>query len=151
MNCVKSIVFAAALLSAGAAFSAPFSFPQAEGSYPEQPAVGAVEGRSRAEVTAEAARYNEAGTPGLIRGEDRPELVQSFGQHGLTRAEVAADLELWQRAGLSAAGYGEASPDVYDRDYQAKLAQYQVLRHSRAYAELVRQIAARTGETIHGG
>lgn len=76
--------------------------------------------------------------------------LSSFDQpHRLTRAEVKADLALWQRAGLTPGG--EASPDPWDPVYQAKLARYSALRSSQAYADLVRQIAARTGEMVPGG
>jgi hypothetical protein len=135
---IKSIVLVTALMSAGAAFSAHLP----EDAYPGQPSVSATEGRSRIDVANEAARYNLAGKPGLLSGEDRPAFVQSFGQRDLSRAEVIADLRLWQQAGLSHAISGEASPDVFAKEYQAKLSQYHELRNGPIYAESVRQIGS---------
>lgn len=135
MFTIKSIVLAVALTATGAAFSAVIP----EGSYPQIPAGS--NGKTRAEVSAEAARFNEAGRPGLIRGEQRPEFVPAFAARPQNRAEVDADLELWQRAGLAAASRGEATPDLQGSDYQAQLAAYRGLRNGPAYAELVRRLA----------
>jgi hypothetical protein len=147
MNHARTIAIAAALLATGAVFGAT----PPEGSYPEQPTISAGQGLSRAEVAAEAARYNLAGKPGEVRGESRPEFVQDFGQRRLTRAEVIADLQLWNRAGLSAAGHGEASPDVHGSDYQSRLAAYQSLRDGPAYAEAIRQLVAGSTAASSGG
>lgn len=144
MKCCRPFVFVAALLSAGAAFAD--NLP--EGAYPERPIVAPGAGRSRADVADEAARYNEAGRPGYIPGEDRPDISPPPGYRGLTRAEVKADLEMWRRAGLDVASQGEAGPDVYSADYQMRLAQYASLRSGPVFAERVRQIAAMTGEKV---
>ena len=106
MDHVRSIVVVATLLAAGAAFSAA----PLEGSYPEQPTATPGAGQIRAGAAADAARYNNPGSTGRIRGEDRPEFVQDFGQQGRTRIDVNADLMLWQPGGVFAARHGEASP-----------------------------------------
>lgn len=138
MSPLKSILLVTTLMSAGAAFGAHLP----EGDYPAQQSVATAESRSRIDVAAEAVRFNLAGKPGLLSGEDRPAFVQSFGQQGLSRAEVMADLGLWQQAGLSHAANGEASPDVFAKDYQAKLARYHAMRNGPVYAEAVRRIGS---------
>ena len=147
MNHAKSIVVAAVLLATGAAFGAT----PPEGSYPEQPTMSAGEGRIRAEVAADAVRYNQAGRPGQVRGDGEAVFVHDFGQRGLTRSEVIADLQLWNRAGLSAAGHGESSPDVHGSDYKSRVAVYQSLRSGPAYAEAIRQIAGGSTAPSIGG
>ena len=137
----KSIVLAAALLTAGAASSAVIP----EGSYPE-PAVR----QTRADVAAEATGLNPSARLDLVPGEGRPQFVRAFGKHGLSRAEVIADRELWQRAGLAAAGQGEATPDVHGQDYQARLAEYQALRNGPVYAERVRHLASGKADAGRG-
>jgi hypothetical protein len=138
MSYSKSLVLAAALLTAGAASSAILP----EGSYPE-PAVRG-EGQSRAEVAAEATSRNQPAKLDLVPGEGRPQFVRGFGQQALSRSEVIADRELWQRVGLGAAAYGEATPDLHGHDYQARLAEYQELRNGPVFAERVRRLASGT-------
>lgn len=62
-----------------------------------------------------------------------------------SRAEVLADLAMWQRAGLDQFNVGDVR---FDPQYEAKIAQYQRLRHGPEYlAELSRLQA---GQAVAG-
>jgi len=52
--------------------------------------------------------------------------------HALTRQEVRADLEAWQQAGLAQEWRGDGTPDIYNPEYQRKMAIYQRLRAEQA-------------------
>jgi hypothetical protein len=93
MTYAKILAFAATVLATSASFAA--SMP--EGSYPQVEQSAAA--RSRHDVAAEAARWNSAGQPGLIRGEGRPEFVPTHNDKGTSRAEVIADRDAFARQG----------------------------------------------------
>lgn len=99
MTYAKTLALAAALLVSTASFAAHLP----EGSYP-QTEQSDVHGPSRAAVAAEAVRYNVAGQPGQIKGEDRPQLVQSYDQQHLSRSQVVADREAFARSGQERIG-----------------------------------------------
>ena len=110
------MVAAVALLSLGSAYSAS---PE-EGSYPAPGAV--TSGITRAQVQGETARWLAAGSPGQIRGEQRPEFAHPSGTLAITRGDVAADLDLWRRSGMRATD--EASDDLGSGEYRAHLKVY---------------------------
>lgn len=93
MSFTRIFTFAATVLATGASFAN--SMP--EGSYPQIDSSSSAV--SRTVVATEAARWNTAGKPGLINGEDRPEFVQSTGSHEPTRAKVIAEREAFARSG----------------------------------------------------
>lgn len=99
MTYAKSFALAAALLASTASFAAHLP----EGSYP-QTEEAIAQGPSRAVVAAEAARHNAAGQPGQIKGEDRPQLVQSYDQQHLSRSQVVADRDAFAQSGQERIG-----------------------------------------------
>jgi hypothetical protein len=93
MSFTRHLTFVATLLATGASFANMLP----EGSYPDSNASSSAV--SRAVVPAEAVRWNSTRMPGLIKGEDRPEFVQSTGGHEPTRAKVIAEREAFARSG----------------------------------------------------
>jgi hypothetical protein len=93
MTYAKILAFAATVLATSASFAASM----AEASYPQVEQSAAA--RSRSDVAAEAARWNSAGQPGLVRGEDRPEFVQSRSEGATSRSAVIADRDAFARSG----------------------------------------------------
>ena len=128
MNFAKSVILVSSVLAAGAAFSQ--NYP--EGSYPP---VQVSSQADRAVVAQEAARYNLAGRPGLVRGEGRPVFTPSFDQAAASdRAAVRADAQAWNRSGLADLNRGEATPDFGSKAYQAAVTKYEQAAGSTATA-----------------
>ena len=93
MSFTHIVTLAATLLATGASFANALP----EGSYPQSDAASSAV--SRAVVAAEAKRWNTTGMPGLVKGEDRPEFVQSAGSREPTRATVIAERDAFARSG----------------------------------------------------
>lgn len=110
-------LLAASLLVSTAAFAQHYP----EGSYP--PAQAGSDAR-RADVAAEAARWNQAGQPGLVAGEGRPPFTPVAGPSA-ARAAVKADRAQWDRAGLEDLNRGEATPDFGSVEYRAAVQRYE--------------------------
>jgi len=94
------IAAALAVLTLAATALAPgtsFANPLPEGSYPQVDTPSSAV--SRTVIAAEAVRWNTVGQPGLIKGEDRPEPVQSTKSHEATRAQVRAERDAFARGG----------------------------------------------------
>lgn len=120
MKLAQSLALATSLLATGAAFSQ--NTP--EGSYPPVPQASSQ--LSRAAVATEAARFNEAGRPGLVPGEGRPAFtLAGAGSDAASRNEVSTDRNQWVRSGLADLNRGEATPDFAEPGYQAALNRYQ--------------------------
>jgi hypothetical protein len=84
---------AATALASGASFADTLP----EGSYPQMDTPSGTV--SRTAIAGEAARWNISGRPGLVKGEGRPEFVQSTNRRDATRAEVIADRDAFARRG----------------------------------------------------
>lgn len=117
MNRSTSLVLAASLLASTAAFAQ--NYP--EGSYPP---VQVTSQAQRADVAAEAVRWNQAGQPGLVAGEGRPPFT-TVAAAASDRAQVKADREQWIRSGLEGLNRGEATPDFGSVEYRAAVDRYE--------------------------
>ncbi len=100
MTYAKTLAFTVAILATGASFAATIP----EGSYPQTEQQSSAQGQSRAAVAAEAARWNLAGQPGQVKGEDRPQFVQSYGKSQLSRSSVIAEREAFASSGAMRIG-----------------------------------------------
>ncbi len=96
----KTIAFATAILAAGAAFAAQ----PAEGDYPRSQSSSPAAPGARAQVAAEAARWNLAGQPGQVMGEHRPQFTPAYDDRSKGRAAVIADRDTYARSGAMRIG-----------------------------------------------
>ena len=117
MNRSLPFFLATSLLASTAAFGQ--NFP--EGSYPS---VQATSEARRADVAAEAVRWNLAGQPGLVAGEGRPPFT-SAASSASVRTAVHADRDQWVSAGLDDLNRGEATPDFGSVEYRAAVQRYE--------------------------
>lgn len=120
MKLAQSLVFAVSLLATGAAFSQNYPV----GDYPPQ--AQATSSLSRASVSADAARWNQAGRPGLVPGEGRPSLTYAVSAgEPASRAAVSNDARQWLRSGMADLNRGEATPDFGSTAWRTALGRYQ--------------------------
>lgn len=99
MTHARTLAFTVAILATSASWAAILP----EGSYPQITQQSTDQGASRAEVAAEAARWNLAGQPGQVKGEHRPQFVQSYGKPA-DRSEVIAEREAFASSGVMRIG-----------------------------------------------
>ena len=143
MNLAKSLILAASALVAGAAFSQTYP----EGSYPPVQ----VSAQAKRDVVAlEAARWNQAGRPGLVAGEDRPRFTPVFDEAPDARSDVRADRDQWNLAGLADLNRGEATPDFNAPAYRAAVTRYEHATDSAATAVSVQASVRSFGRTTVG-
>jgi hypothetical protein len=143
MNLFKSLILATSALAASAAYSQ--NYP--EGSYPPVPD-GAL--TDRAVVAQEAKRWNQAGRPGLVVGEGRPEFTPVFDEASSVRADVRADRDQWVGAGLADLNRGEATPDFGAPAYRAGVTRYEQATESKATVGGARASVKSFGATTIG-